>query len=664
MGLIFKTHLDLGFTNLAAEVLRAYMTDFLPRATEMALQSEQRVREAGNKGDRFVWTTGSWLVSKYLEHSRGRARKDFELALEKELIRWHALPFTFETEILDESLLDAALSISLRLDERFGTRTRAAKMTDVPGHCRGMIPRLAAAGVRFLHIGINPATPTPDVPPLFRWQHPDGSEILVCYEATYGGFCHIPGGGNVFAVAMTGDNAGPPSASTVEEIYQSMRKKFTSARVEACTMEEMAAAACAVRDRLPVVTSEIGDTWIHGYGSDPWKLAAFRSLARLRKQWVQRKKLDPKSASGQAFDENLLLTAEHTWGLDEKTWMPNGKPLSKVTDCYRPEQFRHGRRRKSFRKMEESWREQRQYIKEAIGSLKSKTLRADANKALQDLVPKPVKPSPNSSQTTRGKVRISFASQAYSLRSDGALALGGAEAILGALCYQVFGGKDYQRFMDQYVSEEERRGIWAPFDFDKPGLEKVIRTGKVWKPKVLRVLDQGQNCWILESSFPEKAVHDFGAPGKLQTIVSVTGEDTLSFDLRWFEKPACRLAEALWFSFHPPLTTKATFSLLKLGGAVNPLDVVSRGGRSLHVIQNGVVISDPVFGNLEIESLDAGLVAPGQPSLLDFHNRLPNPWDDGIHFNLHNNTWGTNFPMWYEDDARFRFTLRHQSVGL
>ena len=28
-----------------------------------------------------------------------------------------------------------------------------------------------------------------------------------------------------------------------------------------------------------------------------------------------------------------------------------------------------------------------------------------------------------------------------------------------------------------------------------------------------------------------------------------------------------------------------------------------------------------------------------------------------MHFNLVNNLWGTNFVMWYEDDARFRFSL-------
>lgn len=29
-----------------------------------------------------------------------------------------------------------------------------------------------------------------------------------------------------------------------------------------------------------------------------------------------------------------------------------------------------------------------------------------------------------------------------------------------------------------------------------------------------------------------------------------------------------------------------------------------------------------------------------------------------MHINLRNNVWGTNFPMWYGEDARFRFVWR------
>lgn len=61
-----------------------------------------------------------------------------------------------------------------------------------------------------------------------------------------------------------------------------------------------------------------------------------------------------------------------------------------------------------------------------------------------------------------------------------------------------------------------------------------------------------------------------------------------------------------------------------------------------------------------IEPLDSALFAPGEPSLLDFNNRQP-PVGKGMHFNLHNNIWSTSFPLWYEEDARFRFNLEFLS---
>jgi hypothetical protein len=60
---------------------------------------------------------------------------------------------------------------------------------------------------------------------------------------------------------------------------------------------------------------------------------------------------------------------------------------------------------------------------------------------------------------------------------------------------------------------------------------------------------------------------------------------------------------------------------------------------------------------VSLVSYDAPLVAPGQRSLLDFTNRRP-PLSQGTHFLLYDNVWGTNFGMWYDEDARFRFVLR------
>ena len=94
----------------------------------------------------------------------------------------------------------------------------------------------------------------------------------------------------------------------------------------------------------------------------------------------------------------------------------------------------------------------------------------------------------------------------------------------------------------------------------------------------------------------------------------------------------------------------------KLGQAVSPLDVVRDGNRHLHAIGDGVRYQDDTCA-LAIESLDAALVAPGRPALLDFDNRRP-PLRQGMHFLLYDNVWGTNFRMWYGEDARFRFVLR------
>ena len=86
---------------------------------------------------------------------------------------------------MSEKLFRYGMDISKMLDERFGKKTIAAKMTDVPGHTIGMCPILEENGVSFLHIGVNPATPLPPVPPIFKWKLRD-SEITVMYEGDYG----------------------------------------------------------------------------------------------------------------------------------------------------------------------------------------------------------------------------------------------------------------------------------------------------------------------------------------------------------------------------------------------------------------------------------------------------------------------------------------------
>lgn len=92
-----------------------------------------------------------------------------------------------------------------------------------------------------------------------------------------------------------------------------------------------------------------------------------------------------------------------------------------------------------------------------------------------------------------------------------------------------------------------------------------------------------------------------------------------------------------------------------MGEMISPLEVVKNGNRNLHAVNSGVYYhgSD---GKIAIETLDAPLVAPGEKRLLQFDNSFVS-LDGGMHFLLHNNVWGTNFPMWFEENAKFRFSI-------
>lgn len=51
------------------------------------------------------------------------------------------------------------------------------------------------------------------------------------------------------------------------------------------------------------------------------------------------------------------------------------------------------------------------------------------------------------------------------------------------------------------------------------------------------------------------------------------------------------------------------------------------------------------------------LSADGATFKIKFSAKIKPLDEDGVYFNLYNNAWGTNFPMWYDEDARFRFVL-------
>jgi hypothetical protein len=76
----------------------------------------------------------------------------------------------------------------------------------------------------------------------------------------------------------------------------------------------------------------------------------------------------------------------------------------------------------------------------------------------------------------------------------------------------------------------------------------------------------------------------------------------------------------------------------------------------MHAVSPGIAYKDG-RGSLEIETLDAALVSLGEMSPIYFSKAQPD-LSTGVHFNLFNNGWGTNYIQWFGEDMRFRFILR------
>ena len=63
--------------------------------------------------------------------------------------------------------------------------------------------------------------------------------------------------------------------------YEILRVQFPNAHLFASTFDNFVAALMQVRDKLPVVSMEVGDTWIQGIASDPRKMAEYRAVSRV-----------------------------------------------------------------------------------------------------------------------------------------------------------------------------------------------------------------------------------------------------------------------------------------------------------------------------------------------------------------------------------------------
>lgn len=687
---IFKTHLDIGFTDLAKNVKEKYFKQFIPQAIFLAKQLKQQDGKA-----QFVWTTGSWLIDEYLKQASEAEKQAMDEAIHNGSMTWHGLPFTTHTELMDPALLDYGLSLSKKLNAEYGKDIITAKMTDVPGHTIAMVPQLVKYGIQYLHLGVNPSSKVPNVPDIFIWRNRDGSEVIVNYAKNYGNVVEIDGFEEVMVFAHTGDNLGPPSAADIEAEFTMLAEQFPGATIVASTMDAFAEKLIALKDQFPVVQEEIGDTWIQGAATDPLKIAQYRELLRLRDQWLSEGRLNVDSEEYMEFCSQLILIPEHTWGMDEKKFLADYKNYS-IQDFHaarradsvaenaiydnvrylRPfsmsgpslESLASSDVKRSYSYFESSWAEQRAYVDQAVHCL-TEDKQQEAAEAFADLVPQQVTLRDGQELNAHRIYKLGLFQVEFN--NDGSICSlidrhgkiwADDQHRIGCFRYETFGQQNYNEWFQTYNVNMREHYHWADADWGKPGMDyaEPHPEHRRFSPNVISIKHVSAELYDyvqVQLVMPEQSTVLNGAPQLLHIDYKFyTNEQKIGVALSWFNKQASRLPEASWFSFGLNVDNPNLWKLDKLGQLLSPLEVVKNGNRNLHAVNTGVYY-DGSDGKVQIETLDAPVVSPGERRLLQFDNSFAS-LDGGMHFNLHNNIWGTNFRMWFEEDMKFRFTIK------
>ena len=364
--IVYKTHFDIGYSDLAKNVIHNYRTEMMDHTLRGIERNKSQPKE-----HQFVWTIPGWPMGQLLWPGQEPSRKKkIERAIREGNLVLHALPFTMHTETLEMEDLVRGLGHACSIARTYGVPLpRGAKMTDVPSHSWFIPTLLRHAGVDFIHLGCNAANVPVKVPLLFWWQGPDGSRLLTMYSHGYGTSPMPPKDWPYktwIYINHTGDNVGPPSPETVQRNIDYYKKHAPLAKVRIGRLEDFADAILDEKPDLPVVRSDMPDTWIHGVMSLPQgtKIAqtvrpiitATEALNTIEKCWGLHVPNIAETIE-MAYEQSLLY-GEHTWGLATQHYIdqPYGKDWEEMLARGLPSRFRL---------LEEAWNEHLGYILEA-----------------------------------------------------------------------------------------------------------------------------------------------------------------------------------------------------------------------------------------------------------------------------------------------------------
>lgn len=681
------THLDVGFTNFAANVCSLYFNEHLPNAARLA----QELRDRGGE-ERFIFTTHPWILLEFFDNiaecTDERPNRTTVELVEKAIaqgdITWHAHAFSMFVPMMDKSSFNLSLSVSAILDQRFGqARKRSASHKDDMGHPISSIPIFADNGIQSLHVGANLNCHGADLPPAFLWKHlQTNTELLVMMynkpTATtpcsaeyciYGGDLVLPGYDQAMIYHFTLDNTGPPHNITdVIRVWARIKAHYPNAELRASSLEVFSQALLdSYKDQLPVITDEWGTTWLYGVAADPYKQAAYRQISRL---------LIDQENSPAIFNYSfrLLKNPEHNWGLCTGCYLKS----ENYGFHYHNDEFSRVRNGSDFLLLEQGWKEARSYLHPlnssdpALISMIDETLKElepskpDLTGFSQVLLPENRTKDYFLFETTIFQVGFNYSTGGVVFLKDHQDDdLADLLHRLGEIQYRTYSNDDFDHFNLQY-----NPNCGPPCgDFAKPGLKDS--TSQTVGPEVVSMwMDNVNRTFLVELTFPDDVVNNYGASKTIwmNYTFPIVSPPAILVELQWFNKTATRLPESIWIEFNPILPVRSIscdqWRIDVLGYDVDPSNVVDYGSKRVHSIgHDGVRFYDQTSQqpSFTLQSFDAPLLSIGSPAyLLNFDNSIADCQGEGgnaLFVNLHNNLWNTAFPIYYEQDAKFRFRL-------
>lgn len=610
---VFKTHFDIGFTELAKDVIARYGGKMLEDVLATCESTSNR-----GEGKRFVWTMAAWPMLQSLKLCSKENLLRAERLIENGQLVVHALPFTTHTEFLSQAdlphLFDSAKAFCQKYKKPFPL---SAKMTDVPGHTIALVKALCDNGVKFLHLGCNPASTYPNVPTMFWWQDKFGNRVLTFYNNTYGSGITPPKGWKYpvwLSMQQSNDNIGPQNTEVLDEIEAKTRAILPDAEVLFGCMDDFynEIIKCDLSD-LPVVTTDLGDTWIHGVGTYPKEVSALRRARNI----VCNHDLSDEQKS--EFYENSILFSEHTWGMDIKTHLTWQRSYEKAA-------FLAERNLPRYKLVEESWNEQRR--------------RANACARIAENF-EPLYPAFPKTETEDADWKIFMDKGQPTI-----LHKPSETSLKPQYRYEIIGTQALTDFMRFYLT---RFYAWAISDFGRESYGEV--ESRNFNAKLISS-NVAEGKLVCTYSMPEESRKLFGNAETAVFTIGITGGKVM---LRVELKNKCAT---------PYIEGGNLFIKTDCEGKnyhVKKIDYDLDVSKDIAENANNVMycVSDEArIDNICVNPIDSPLVSFSSSAIFKFNGgNFKKPKRPYFVFNLFNNMWGTNFPQWTEGSFVYDYII-------